>query len=247
MKKESGFKWKVGLFVIIGFVLFLSALFFIGKQKNLFGTVFRIQSVFKNVSGLKVGANVRFGGITIGTVEDIQLITDTSVKVVMVLQSNVKKFIKTDANASISSDGLMGDKVILISPGTGGGQGIAESGAISSQQPVEIDAILGSLKISADHAAVITDELAKLAYRINHGNGTISKLIGDSTIANNLSKTMKNLNKSSQGLDENMEAAKHNFLLRGYFKKKKKEEEKKKKEQEKTEQGNEPQKKEEKQ
>ncbi len=234
MKKESGFKWKVGLFVIIAFALFLSALFFIGKQKNLFGTVFRIQSVFKNVSGLKVGANVRFGGITVGTVEDIQLITDTSVQVVMILQNNIKKFIKTDANASISSDGLMGDKVVLISPGTGSQQRIAEGGTLSSQQPIEIDAILGSLKISADHAAVITEELAKLAYRINHGNGTISKLIGDSTLGNNLSKTMKNLNKSTEGLNENMEAAKHNFLLRGYFKKKKREEEKKKKEQEKS-------------
>ena len=215
---------------------FFKRTFFIGKQKNLFGTVFRIQSVFKDVSGLKVGANVRFGGITVGTVEDIQLITDTSVKVMMILQSNVRRFIKTDANASISSDGLMGDKVILISPGTGSKQKIAEGGSLSSQQPVEIDAILGSLKISADHAAVITDELAKLAYRINHGNGAISKLIGDSTIGNNLSKTMKNLNKSSEGLNEDMEAAKHNFLLRGYFKKKKKEEEKKKKEQEKEQQ-----------
>ncbi|HXB45972.1 MAG TPA: MlaD family protein [Puia sp.] len=228
MKKESGFKWKVGLFVTLGFVLLLSALFFIGKQKNLFGTVFRVESVFKNVAGLKVGANVRFGGITVGTVEDIALITDTAVKVVMIVQSKVQKFIKTDASASISSDGLMGDKVIVISPGTGGQKVISESGMLASQQPVEMDAILGTLKVSADHAAVITDELAKLAYRINHGNGTISKLIGDSTIGNNLSKTMKNLNKSSEGLNENMEAAKHNFLLRGYFKKKKKEEDKKK-------------------
>lgn len=243
MKKESGFKWKVGLFVIIGFVLFLGVLFFIGKQKNLFGTVFQVKSVFKNVSGLKVGANVRFGGITVGTVGDIQLLTDTSVKVVMVLQSNVRKFINRDASAGISSDGLMGDKVILISPGTGGQQEIADGGTLSSQQPVEIDAILSSLKISADHAAVITDELAKLAYRINHGNGAISKLIGDSTIGKNLSTTMKNLNKSTEGLNENMEAAKHNFLLRGYFKKKKREEEKKKKEEEKAQQESEDQKK----
>jgi phospholipid/cholesterol/gamma-HCH transport system substrate-binding protein len=240
MKKESGFKWKVGLFVIIGFVVFLSALFFIGKQKNLFGSVFHIESVFNNVSGLKIGSNVRFGGITIGTVDDIQLLTDTSVKVVMVIQSNVKKFIKKDANASIGSDGLMGDKVVVISPGTFTQPQISEGGAIGSHSPVEMDAILASLKISADHAAVITDELAKLAYRINHGNGTISKLIGDSTIANNLTKTMKNLKKSTEGLDENMEAAKHNFLLRGYFKKKKKAEDKKKQELEKAQQKDQP-------
>ena len=242
MKKESGFKWKVGLFVIISFVLFLSALFFIGKEKNLFGSVFRIHAIFDNVSGLKIGSNVRFGGINIGTVEDIQLVTDTSVKIVMVIQNNVRKFIKNDANASIGSDGLMGDKVVVISPGSFMKKQIEEGGELASHSPVEMDAILASLKISADHAAVITDELAKLAYRINHGNGAISKLIGDSTIGNNLSRTMKNLNKSTEGLNENMEAAKHDFLLRGYFKKKKREEEKKKKELE-----NEQQKKEDKQ
>jgi phospholipid/cholesterol/gamma-HCH transport system substrate-binding protein len=236
MKKESGFKWKVGLFVIIGFAIFLGALFFIGKQKNLFGSVFRIQAVFNNVSGLKVGGNVRFGGITIGTVDDIQLLTDTSVKVVLVLQSNVKRFIKKDATAGIGSDGLMGDKVVLISPGTFSQQQVSEGDAILAHPPVEMDAILASLKISADHAAVITDELAKMAFRINHGNGALSKLIGDSAFANNITKTMSNLKQSSQGLSENMEAAKHNFLLRGYFKKKKKEEEKKKQEQEKAQQ-----------
>jgi len=247
MKKESGFKWKVGLFVVIGFAIFLSTLFFIGKQKNLFGSVFRIQAVFANVSGLKIGSNVRFGGITIGTVEDIQLMTDTSVKVGMVIQSNVKKFIKKDANASIGSDGLMGDKVVVISPGTFSQPQINEGGAIGSHSPVEMDAILASLKVSADNAAVITNELSKLAYRINHGNGTLSRLIGDSTIANNITKTMSNLKKSSEGLNENMEAAKHNFLLRGYFKKKKKEEDKKKQELEKAQEEKQQPKKEEKQ
>jgi phospholipid/cholesterol/gamma-HCH transport system substrate-binding protein len=233
MKKESGLKWKVGMFVIVALVLLLSALFFIGKQRNLFGSVFRVQSVFNNVSGLKIGSNVRFGGITVGTVDDIQLMSDTSVKVVMVIQSDVKKFIKKDANASIASDGLMGDRVVVISPGTLSQSEIKDGGTLASSAPVEMEAILGSLKISADHAAVITGELSQLAYKINHGNGTLSKLIGDSSLAKNLSSTVNNLKKGSEGLDENMEAAKHNFLLKGYFKKKKKEEEKKKKEMEK--------------
>ncbi len=236
MKKESGFKWKVGLFVTIALALFLAALFVIGKQKNLFGSVFRLQAAFNDVSGLKVGANVRFGGITVGTVDDIQLKNDTTVNVVMLLQNDVKKFIKKDANASIGSDGLMGDKVVIISPGTASQSEIQSGGALSSKSPIEIEAILGSLKVSADHAAVITDQLSQLAYRINHGNGTLAKLIGDTVFAKNITTTVSNLKKSTQGLNEDMEAAKHNFLLRGYFKKKKKEEDKKKKDQDKEEQ-----------
>ena len=230
MKKESGIKWKVGLFSILALVLLLAALYFIGTQKNLFGSVFRIQSLFSNVGGLKIGSNVRFGGITVGSVDDILLMNDTSVKVIMVLKNNVKKFIKTDARASIGSDGLMGDKVMVISPGNSGRTEIRDGETIASTAPVEMESILISLKVSADHAAVITDQLSQLTYRINHGKGALSKLIGDTTFAQNIGATMSNLKKSSQGLSENMEAAKHNFLLKGYFKKKKKEEEKKKKE-----------------
>ena len=77
-------------------------------------------------------------------------------------------------------------------------------------------------------------QLAEIAYKVNHGKGVIAKLLGDSSISNNLNATLANLKKGSAGLNENMEAAKHNFLLRGFFKKKKKEEEKKKKEAEKA-------------
>jgi phospholipid/cholesterol/gamma-HCH transport system substrate-binding protein len=233
MKKESGSKWKLGLFATAGFVLLLAAIYFIGKQKNLFGSVFRVKSVFNSVSGLKVGNNVRFGGLTVGTVDEIQLITDTSVEVGMVVQKNIKHFIKSDATASIGSDGLMGDKVIVIAPGTTGQKEIEDNGILVTHAPIETDQIMASLKVTADNAALITGQLAQIANKINNGHGTISKLLGDSSIANNITKTMTNLKKSSQGLNENMEAAKHNFLLRGYFKKKKKEEDKKKEEEEK--------------
>jgi len=223
MNKELSVKFKAGLFVLIGLGVFLAGIFFIGTQKNLFTSVLRVHAVFANVVGLKVGSNVRFGGITVGTVENIQLITDTSVNVVIAIQNNIKHFIKKDANASIGSDGLMGEKVIVISPGQTSRLDVTEGGLLTSQEPVEMDSIMASLKISVDNAAVFTGELSQMIYKINHGNGALSKLIGDSTFASNISKTMSNLKNSSKGLNENMEAVKHNFLLRGYFKKKKKE------------------------
>jgi phospholipid/cholesterol/gamma-HCH transport system substrate-binding protein len=238
MKKDLGSKWKVGLFVLLGLVLLMGGLFFIGSQKNLFSSVFRVQSIFYDVAGLSVGSNVRFGGITVGTVESIQMINDTTVKVVMAIQRNVKQFIKKNATASIGSDGLMGEKLMIISPGSWSRQDVEEGGLVASRAPVEMDDILSSLKISADHAAVITDELSKMAYRINHGNGALSKLIGDTIFASNITKTMSNLKNSSLNLNENMEAAKHNFLFRGYFKKKKKAAEKVELEKEKKEQLN---------
>ena len=230
IKKASGIKWKLGIFLIGGGILLVLGLFFISKQKNLFVSVFPLKAIFKNVSGLKIGNNVRFGGISVGTVDGIQLITDSSVLVKMSIKSEVRKFIKRDANCTIGSDGLMGDRVVLISPGRENPEPVRENEVLATFSPVETEQILSGLKTSADNAAIITQQLAEVVYKVNHGHGIISRLLGDSSLGNNLNTTMVNLKKGSAGLSENMEAAKHNFLLKGYFKKKQKEEDKKKKE-----------------
>jgi phospholipid/cholesterol/gamma-HCH transport system substrate-binding protein len=86
------------------------------------------------------------------------------------------------------------------------------------------------MNVSVINAAIITSELAEIMVKINGGSGTIGRLLQDSTIAENINMTIMNLRNSSKGLDENMNAAKDNFLLRGYFKKKEKAAEKKKEE-----------------
>ncbi|MFE3847783.1 MlaD family protein [Flavobacterium sp. LB3P45] len=268
MNKESGFQWKLGMFVIIGLVLFVSTIYFIGKQQNLFGSTFNLKSNFKSVSGLEIGNNVRFAGINIGTVSDIQLKTDSSVVVVFLIKDEVRKFIKTDATASIGSDGLMGDKVLTISPGIASNKIVEDNDVIASKIPIDMEDVMGSVKKSVDNAGIITAQLAQFTYNMNNGNGTLSKLMTDKEMANSIKKslsnlenssndfssfttkmnngngalsklvtdkkmgkmidsTMKNIQETTKGFTEITEAAKHNFLLRGYFNKKKKAEDKK--------------------
>lgn len=236
MPKEKNYKWKLGLFSIIMLAVAIGAIYYIGKQRNKFGSVVTISAQFKSVSGLKTGSNVLVGGIEVGTVDNIALITDTTVQVQMVIQKGVEKFIKKNAKASIGSEGLMGDKVVSLIPGSRDTTAIRNGDTLASVPPIETDAIMASLKTSADNAAIITGNLADISYRISHGRGALGKLLRDTTLSTNLSSTMKNLNSSSKKLDENMEAAQHNFLLRGFFKKKdrekKKQEEAAKKQQE---------------
>ena len=117
MKTTSGQKIKIGLFVIAGLAVLVLGIFFIGNQKSLFSATFNVHGLFKNVNGLQVGNNARFAGINVGVVDDIQIMTDSSVKVTLTLNDDVKKFIKKDAKLSIGSDGLMGDKLVVIAPG----------------------------------------------------------------------------------------------------------------------------------
>ena len=268
MNNEKGFTWKLGMFVVIGLVLFVAAIYFVGLQKNLFGSTLHLRTQFKSVSGLKVGNNVRLSGINIGTVDEINLITDTSVMVDLLIKSEAQQFIKSDATATIGSDGLMGDKVLTINAGTTAGRTVKDNDIIASRRSVEMEDLMSSVKASVDNAGIITAQLAEFSFKMNNGKsvisrmmtdegfsnslkstltnletssqefakfttkmndgkGALSKLISDEKFGNTLDSTMANLQAGTKGLSENMEAAKSNFLLKGYFKKKKKADDKK--------------------
>ena len=211
------FKIRLGLFIAGGLALFVVAIFIIGKQKNLFNPVFKLTSTFYNVSGLQVGNNIRFSGINVGTVDKITIINDSTVKVDMLIKKEVKRFIKSDCEVAIGSEGLIGDKLLVITQGSTEASIIKDGQQLASAEPVEIDAIMASLQVTADNAAIISDQLAEIMIKVNGGEGTIGRLINDTTIASDFSQTMVNIRKSSKGLNENMNAAKENFLLRGYF------------------------------
>ncbi|MDD2307088.1 MAG: MlaD family protein [Prolixibacteraceae bacterium] len=214
------FKVRLGMFVAGGLALFVLAIFIIGKQKNLFNPVYKLTTSFYNVSGLQVGNNIRFSGIVIGTVDNIAIINDSTVRVDMLIKQEVRRFIKSDSEVAIGSEGLIGDRLVIISQGSFDAPLAREGEQLESVEPVETDAIMSSLKVTAENAEVITQELAEIMTKINSGDGTLGRLIQDTTIARNINQTIINLKKSSKGLDENMEAAKHNFLLKGFFNKK---------------------------
>lgn len=213
------YKVRLGLFVAGGLALFVLAIFIIGKQKNLFNPVFKITSTFYNISGLQVGNNIRFSGINVGTVDNIKIINDSTVRVYMLVRKEIHQFIKTDSQVAIGSEGLIGDRLLIISQGSADAPLAKVGQDLASTEPVETDAIMASLDVTAYNAEIITQQLAEIMIKINSGEGTLGRLIADSAIAENLNQTIKNLKTSSKGLDENMKAAKHNILLRGYFKK----------------------------
>jgi len=138
----------------------------------------------------------------------------------MLIKKSVQKFIKTDCEAGIGSSGIIGDRFLVITQGRNESKVVHDGQRILSKEPVETDAIMASLMVTADNASIISHQLAEIMVKINGGNGTLGRLIQDTSIAENFSQTMVNIKKSSKGLDENMQAAKHNFLLKGFFNKK---------------------------
>lgn len=199
---STKFKVRLGLFVAAGFVLFGIAIFLIGRQKNMFNPVFSLSTTFYNVSGLQVGNNIRFSGINVGTVDNIKIINDSTVLVNMLVQKDVQRFIKTDGMVQISSEGIIGDRVLVITQGSAETESVKGGQFLKSVEPIETDAIMASLQVTAENAEVITKELAMVMLKVNSGRGTLGRLIHDSIIAQNINSTISNFQSSSQKFDE---------------------------------------------
>ena len=193
MNKESLNRGKLGMFVVVGILLFIVIIYVIGINRNLFGSNFILNSQFKNVSGLKVGSNVRLSGINIGTVSKIEFITDSLVLVRLLIKDEVQQYIKIDALASIGSDGLVGDKVLIIEPGSSSKSVVKDNGIIASNSTIEIEDVMKSIKKSAENAEIITKELADFSFKMNDKNGFLSKVMTDKKFALSMEKTIGNL------------------------------------------------------
>jgi len=221
MENQSANKIKLGLFVTITIALFIVGIYFIGKRQQLFGSTFRISGVFSDISGLQVGNNVRFTGITVGIVEDLEQITDTTVRVDMLINKTSQRFIKKDAKAIVGSDGLMGNKIIVITPGTYNQKKVEDKDFIQTVKPINMDDIFFRLKETSDNSAMITEDLAVIMNSIRSGQGTIGKLLMDSTFAEDVDQTISNIKQGAGGFQQNMKAASNSFFLKKFFKKKK--------------------------
>lgn len=200
MSNESSNNWKLGVFVTAGILLFITAIYFIGVNRNLFGSNFVLRSEFKNVSGLKQGSTVRLSGINIGTVSKIDFVSDSLVLVKLLIKEDVQKYIKTDAVASIASDGLMGDKVLIISPGMASTTTVKDNDMIVSYKTIEIDDIFSSVKKSADNTKAITDQLVEFSAKMNNKNSLLTKIMTNKDFAARIDKTVENLQMSSKEL-----------------------------------------------
>jgi phospholipid/cholesterol/gamma-HCH transport system substrate-binding protein len=205
------FKVRLGLFVSLGILLFIIAVFIIGKQKNLFNPVFKLTSTFYNVSGLKIGNNIRFSGVNVGTVDNIRIINDSTVRVDMLVRHEIKKFIKSDSKVAIGSEGLIGDKLLIITQGSSNSPLVVKNQQLKSIEPVEMESIIASVKATAENTEIITEQLALVMIKVNSGKGTLGRLIHDSDIAQDIKRTVGNFESSSQKLDETMKFTKDNL------------------------------------
>jgi phospholipid/cholesterol/gamma-HCH transport system substrate-binding protein len=173
----------------------VASIYFIGRQKSMFGTNITINCMFKDVKGLQRGNNVRFSGINVGTVDNIIIQNDTTIRVEMIVDADVRKFIRTDAAATIGSEGLMGNKVVNILPGTSHMPSVRSGDFIQTSQPMDIDDILKNLRSTSDHAVTIGKDVSDIIKELKSGKGTIGMLLQDEQLSAELRRSLLELKK----------------------------------------------------
>ena len=181
MIKKAATHIKLGIFITIGFILFAVAIYVVGMNQQLFTKTFHISGTFSDVNGLQAGNNVRFSGITVGIIQRITIESDTLVRVDMSISDEVRQFIKQDAEAVIGTESLMGNKVLIITPGTSDLPEIEDGDVIKTNPPMNIDQLMSTVKRTNDNLALITGDLADIVHTIREGKGTIGQLLMDST------------------------------------------------------------------
>lgn len=181
-KKEVAQQVRLGAFVLGGVCLFLIAVFFIGSENNIFSRTIDVSAVFKNVEGLKEGDNVWLSGVKIGTVSDVRIVSEGSVVVRLALRHDQDKFVQTDAVALIGTDGLVGNKIVIIRPGKSTASISAED-TINTVSPTDTQDLMNLARDVGENTRTITDDLRAIADRINHGKGIVGELLNDGAIA----------------------------------------------------------------
>jgi phospholipid/cholesterol/gamma-HCH transport system substrate-binding protein len=213
--------FRVGAFIVATLCVLAAGVFFIGSKQFLFSSTYRVRAEFPNVAGLTQGADVQVGGTRQGTVNHIELPKRPDGKVIVFLDLDHASHdvVKTDSVAAIRSEGLLGDKYVSVSFGSQNAEKLRGGELIASEPPVDMSDLLKTAGQVLDSSKTTMDNLAAISTKVNQGEGTIGALINDKKIYQQASAATAQAAAGAAAFKDDMDAMKHNFLLRGFFKK----------------------------
>lgn len=185
MNETTSNRAKLGAFVLIATTFLILGLYFIGSKKNIFHSTIKVSANFSNVGGLMPGNNVRYNGINVGTISKVYAVSDTAIKVEFNIDEDATRFITKNAIAAIGTDGLLGNKLINISPGEEGAPAIEEGFAFKTVNPIQMDNALRTLTLTNENLKIITDNLKGVSEKFNNSN-SLWQLLNDSSLADNV-------------------------------------------------------------
>ena len=176
----------LGVFTVVGLAIFITGLLTLGRQKKTFEKKVTVNATFNDVGGLQVGNNVWFLGVKVGTIKKMTFTGNSKVQIVMSIETDAQKYIMKDAKVKVSSDGFIGNKIVVIYGGSSNSSSIAENDVLEVEKGLSTDEILSTVQENNKNLLDITSNIKLVSKRMIDGEGTIGKLLSDQALANNL-------------------------------------------------------------
>lgn len=197
MRNDNKKSVTVGIFVLLGIIILVTGILTLGAQQKAFVKSIRVSAVFDDVGGLQTGNNVWFSGVKIGTVKKINFYGESQVEIEMNIEASAKDYIKKNAKATISSDGLIGNKIIVIYGGTGQGPSVEEGDRLTAVMPLDTDNMMETLQVNNKNLVSITEDLKVLTGKIANGEGIVGAVLTDSMLVKDFKLMMSNLQQTA--------------------------------------------------
>ena len=191
----------VGIFILLGLAIFIITILTLGSQRKTFEKSITVKSFFDNVNGLQKGNNIWFSGVKVGIIKKVLITGKGQVEVDMNIEQQSKQFIRKDAKAKLSTDGLIGNKIIEIYGGTLTSGEIESGDIIATDKLLSTDAMMNTLSQNNDNLLRITNDFKIISSRLVKGEGSIGKLLTDETMVNQINATTLTLQTTARNLE----------------------------------------------
>lgn len=197
---------RLGIFIFFGTVLLVISIFLLGSKEKLFTSTIEVKAFFNQIEGLKSGAPVRLSGYDIGSVSGISLVDESTgnVEVRMRIDVSLKHFIRLDSQAAIETEGLVGKKIVTITPGSSYFAEIEDGGIIKSKKPLNIAAVIEETEAVISYLKNLTKDLSEIIAKTNSGEGTFGKLVNDDQLYKAAVSITQNADKNMNALTEKL-------------------------------------------
>jgi len=196
--KENRRALITGIFLTLGLIIFIVGVFTLGGSNKAFSKNIHVNAVFNDVQGLKQGNNVWFSGVKVGTISKVKFTGVAQVAVTLTVDPDAQHYIHKNAGVRISSDGFIGNKIIVIEGGTSDAPIVAEGDTLQTEKQLSTDDIEKTLQANNVNLLAITNDFKQLSHNILQGKGTVGALLADSTMAMQLKSAMRNLQVTTQ-------------------------------------------------
>lgn len=190
---------KVGALIVVGLGVLGLAIYNLGKSARLFGNRYELVAFLPNANGLIEGSAVQVAGQLAGTVKKIDFLpvdadTTRNLRVTVEVDEELKPQIREDSKAKIRTLGLLGNKVLDITPGTPRTSPLESGDTLVLAEGMDYEQVIAQASGAVGDLVQLTSDLRSITGGIVRGEGTMGALVTDRTLYDQLTSTMTQAN-----------------------------------------------------